>query len=156
VSAKLDPIIVVSGSDNEKVKQIVTGTPAIIVHNLNWQTGQGSSIRLGVKALPKDVSACLFFMCDQPHIKKDLVQTIINQYHQKRAEIIAPRYRGQRGNPVLFDRCLFHELETLLDKESGRSLFSRYPITYVKSEDDSILFDVDTLDDYEKLKGIDL
>ena len=146
----------VCGSDHEKVKQVLAGIPVILVQNQNWQTGQGSSIRLGVKALPKDVSGCLFFMCDQPQIKKDLVQKIIDQYKHEQAGIIAPQYQGQRGNPVLFDRSHFRELETLMDEESGRSLFSRYPITYVNSEDDSILFDVDTLEDYEKLKGIDL
>ena len=133
----------------------VTNLPVIIHYNPNWQLGQGSSIRLGVNALEPGVSACLFFMCDQPLIKKEMVTALVDAYIRDRSEIIAPIYRGKRGNPVLFDRSLFPELNHLSDDEGGRSLFARHPVSYIESPDDSILVDIDTLADYQKLKGVE-
>ena len=126
-----------------------------IVQNPDWQKGQGSSIRLGVNALRKDICACLFIMCDQPLIKTEVVTSILSAYIQERNKIIVPVYHGKRGNPVLFDRSLFQELRQLKNEEGGRSLFTRHPVTYIESQDDSILIDIDTRQDYLKLTGLD-
>ena len=155
VESGLHQILLITGNDSERVEDAAKGTPVTIVQNPDWQTGQGSSIRLGINALPQNVSACLFFMCDQPLIKKEVVTSIVTAYIQERAKIIAPVYQGKRGNPVLFDQSLFHELSHLANEEGGRNLFKRHPVTYVEIQDDSILIDIDTLQDYEKLAAID-
>ncbi len=103
----------------------------------------------------QDVSACLFFMCDQPLIKKEMVTALVDAYIRGRSEIIAPIFQGKRGNPVLFDRSLFPELSQLSDDEGGRSLFMRHPVSYIESPDDSILVDIDTMEDYQKLTGVE-
>jgi molybdenum cofactor cytidylyltransferase len=155
IECELKQILLITGSDSERVAEAVTGTPVTILNNPDWQLGQGSSIRVGVKALAQDVSACLFFMCDQPQIKKEVVTSIVTAYIQGRSKIIAPTFQGKRGNPVLFDRSLFPELSQLSNDEGGRSLFLRHPVTNIDSQDDSILIDIDTLEDYQKLAGFD-
>jgi molybdenum cofactor cytidylyltransferase len=153
VESELHQILLITGSDSDRVETAVTGLPVTILQNPDWTLGQGSSIRVGVNGLEQDVSACLFFMCDQPLIKKELVTSLLTAFIQGKSKIIAPIYQGQRGNPVLFDRSLFPELSSLADNEGGKSLFSRYPVSYVESPDNSILIDIDTLEDYQKLSG---
>lgn len=153
IASKLHQVLLITGSDSDRVEAAVTGLPVTILQNPDWQLGQGSSIRVGVSALAQDVSACLFFMCDQPLIKKEVVTSLVTAYIQGRSKIIAPIYQGKRGNPVLFDRSLFPELSCLEDDEGGRSLFMRHPVSYVESQDDSVLIDIDTLEDYQKLAG---
>jgi molybdenum cofactor cytidylyltransferase len=155
VDSKLHQIVIITGSECEKVEEAIKEIPVTIVRNPDWQKGQGSSIRVGVHALPKDIAACIFFMCDQPLIQKELVDSIKDAYTRNRSGIIAPCFKGRRGNPVLFDRSLFSQLSELPDTEGGRTLFSNYPVTYIEWKDDSILFDVDTPEDYEQLKGMD-
>jgi molybdenum cofactor cytidylyltransferase len=94
-------------------------------------------------------------MSDQPQIPLKLVQSIMKKYSQDRQPIIAPRAGGRRGNPVLFDRSIFKAIRKLEGNEGGRKLFEEYPVTYVEWKDTSILLDVDTMEDYQKLKDLE-
>jgi molybdenum cofactor cytidylyltransferase len=58
---------------------------------------------------------------------------------------------GRRGNPSLFDRNTFQDLLQLEGDIGGRAIFSKYPVKLLPWNDDSILMDVDTPDDYRKL-----
>jgi len=49
--AGCSPVIVVIGSDSQKVTGELRSTSAVIVENENWQRGIGSSIRAGVQGL---------------------------------------------------------------------------------------------------------
>jgi molybdenum cofactor cytidylyltransferase len=49
--AGCSPVIVVIGSDSEKVTGELRSTSSVIVENENWQRGIGSSIRAGVQGL---------------------------------------------------------------------------------------------------------
>jgi molybdenum cofactor cytidylyltransferase len=154
VASGLQQILLITGCESDRVEKAVDGFPVRIVRNPNWQLGQGSSIKVAVKALASDISACLFFMCDQPLIKIELIKKIISVYIETQPGIIVPHYLGKRGNPVLFDQNLFSELGQVPDQSGGRSLFSAHPVTAVESPDDSVLIDVDTMEDYQKLAGM--
>jgi CTP:molybdopterin cytidylyltransferase MocA len=67
------------------------------------------------------------------------------------APIVAPLVDGKRANPVLFDRTTFPELMALSGDVGGRAIFSKLPVDYLTWHDQSLLTDVDTLDDYRKL-----
>ena len=67
------------------------------------------------------------------------------------APIVAPLVDGQRGNPACFDRVTFPDLLSLSGDMGGRALFSRYAITWITWHDANALFDVDTIEDYERL-----
>ncbi len=152
----LDPVIVVTGYKWIDIAMGYNGLPAVLdIVNPDWREGQSSSIRTGLGFLEKDVDACLFFMSDQPQIPLRLVKKIIKKYITDRPMIVAPRVEGRRGNPVLFDRSTFKALKKLNGNEGGRKLFEKYPVTYVEWKDASILLDVDTLDDYRKLKELE-
>jgi molybdenum cofactor cytidylyltransferase len=148
----LDPVIIVTGYKNLEITQEVDQLAVIIVHNPEWQRGQGSSIKTGMTALPGDVTACFFLMCDQPLIKKEQIEMIIQTFLKKDAVIVVPRHGGRPGNPALFDRVTFDELKNLPDGSGGKKLFEQYPVTYMESPDDTILFDIDTEQDYQRLK----
>jgi molybdenum cofactor cytidylyltransferase len=62
---------------------------------------------------------------------------------------------GQRANPTLFDRRTFPGLMALQGDVGGRALFSKYTITWVPWHDPSLLLDVDTPEDYQKLLDMD-
>jgi molybdenum cofactor cytidylyltransferase len=63
---------------------------------------------------------------------------------------VAPFYRGQRGNPVLFDRALFAELQGVEGDRGGRAVITRHEadLVGVEVDDDAVLSDIDTPEDY--------
>jgi molybdenum cofactor cytidylyltransferase len=152
----LNPVIVVSGYQWFEVSMGYNGLPTVLnIVNPDWMEGQSTSIRSGLGFLEKDVDACLFFMSDQPQIPVRLVKKIVKRYIEDRPMIVAPRVEGKRGNPVLFDCRTFKSLRKLEGNEGGRKLFDRYPVTFVEWKDASILLDVDTMEDYQKLKELE-
>jgi len=156
IDSHLEPIIVVTGYHRLQVEMVLSGLPQVLgVYNPDWLIGQSTSIRSGLPWLKKDVEACLFFMSDQPQIPINLVKKIVNKYVRNHAPIIAPSVGGRRGNPVLFDRVTFKDLMKLTGNEGGRKLFDQYPVEYVEWKDASILIDVDTMDNYQQLIGLD-
>lgn len=175
LAAGLSPLVVVTGAKAELVEAAVKDLPVLIVRNEAWQAGQSSSIRAGVRALtpgpsPMQGEACgaaIFLLADQPQVTPAVLRALVERHAQDLAPILAPLVQGQRANPVLFDRVTFPDLlalpalpQGLRDDVAakpgsgdvgGRAIFSKHPVAYLPWLDASLLLDVDTPDDYQKL-----
>ncbi len=149
----LSKTVVVLGHDRENICRAIdlSGTETVI--NRSYQTGQSSSIRAGLAAVPTHHDGILFILGDQPLLKAELINRILNHFGQHRSPIVIPRFEGRRGNPVLIARSLFNELNRLSGDLGGRALFEKYSsdIDYVDVEDRSIHVDIDTPEDYDNL-----
>jgi molybdenum cofactor cytidylyltransferase len=156
LEAGLDPVIVVLGHEAEKVEQALTGLPVRRVFNPDFSAGQSTSLSKGVDALPARTGAALFMLADQPMITADILQTLVQAHRRTFARACVPVFKGRRGNPVLFDRSLFAELRGLRGDTGGRVLLERYPDAVVAVPSvRSVLQDVDTREDFEKLRQTD-
>ena len=64
--------------------------------------------------------------------------------------IIAPRFQGQRGHPVLLHRRFFEEALALPNGAFLRELLKRHPeaVTHLQVNTDFVLRDVDTPEAY--------
>jgi len=81
----------------------------------------------------------------------------VDRYRATGAPLVVPFCRGQRGNPVLFDRALFPELLAVTGDQGGRALLGRYEATMERLEvgDAAVTLDVDTPQDYQNLPEIE-
>jgi 4-nitrophenyl phosphatase len=163
MAAGLEPVIVVLGSQAESISTALDAaaegqSPVSIqtVMNWRWEEGMSTSVQAGLAALPPETEAAIFLQCDQPLVTPDLVQALVARFEETNAPIVHPTHAGQRGTPVLFGRRLFAELATVTGDEGGRSLISRHAkdVATVKVTDPHLLADIDTPDDYERLKRI--
>jgi molybdenum cofactor cytidylyltransferase len=150
--AGLSPVVLVTGADGDLVREAVGEFPLTIVNNLEWATGQASSVKLGVNSLPGEVGGAVFLLVDQPQIPATLVRALIQRHAANLSPIVAPLIDAQRGNPVLFDRSTFPDLLTLEGDTGGRGVFSRYSIDWVEWQDTEALLDIDTDEDYQRLQ----
>jgi molybdenum cofactor cytidylyltransferase len=154
LSAGLSPVVVVTGADGEKVENALAGLDVTIVRNEDWQSGQASSIVVGIKSLPKNSGACLFLLADQPQIGGEIIRALTETHTQGLPAILAPLVlEEKRANPVLFDRITFPDLLQLTGDVGGRAVFSKHKVEYLPWHDDALLLDVDTPEDYERLVG---
>jgi molybdenum cofactor cytidylyltransferase len=154
IEAGLQPVVVVLGSSANEINPTIKDLKLRIVINDGWANGISSSIKAGLRALPLKVGAAIFLKADQPQIPSRLIECLVEEHQNNLYSIIAPQIEGQRGNPVLFDAELFPELEKLEGDVGGKALFERYPPSWVKWEDEKLLLDVDTPEDYQKLQLI--
>jgi len=152
LKAGLSPVVVVIGSNAGEVEAAVHGLPVQIAQNDAWQTGQASSIRAGVQALPPRAGGVVFLLADQPQVKFEVITALVNTHATGLHAIVAPLVMmEQRANPVLFDRATFHDLLGLEGDVGGRAVFSKHRVEYMPWHDDRLLLDVDTEEDYRRL-----
>jgi molybdenum cofactor cytidylyltransferase len=154
-AAGLAQVVVVIGAHAESVAAALADLPVDIVTNESWNEGMSSSIRTGLRALRPEIQAAILVLGDQPALTTDLIHLLATRYRATGASIIAPFYRGQRGNPVLFDRALFPELLNVEGDRGGRMLIARYQeqVEGVDVDDPAVLMDLDSPEDYETIGG---
>jgi molybdenum cofactor cytidylyltransferase len=152
LSAGLYPVVVVAGEQIADIRAAVSDLDVQLVHNPDWESGQSSSVKAGLDALPANVGGCIFLLGDQPRTPPALVSGLVEKHAASLSPIVAPLIDGQRGNPVLFDRGTFPDLMGLSGDSGGRSLFARYPVEWVPWHDAGVLLDVDTPQDYQRLQ----
>jgi molybdenum cofactor cytidylyltransferase len=152
LAAGLEPVVVVTGANQDRVAQALEGLPVDLVHNTEWEHGQSTSIRAGFKGLAVQTGAAIFLLADQPQITEQLLRALVERHRQTSAPVVAPMIEERRGNPVLFDQRVFRDLQSIEGDTGGRAVFSRHPIEYLDWLDAIQLIDVDTVQDYINLK----
>ncbi len=155
LQADLDPIIVVAGFDSARIESALADLPVKVIRNPNYQDGQSASIRAGVNALPKNIGAAIFLLADQPQIPADVIRALVEAHARDMQAILAPLVREERrANPILFDRVTFDDLLKLKGDVGGRAIFDKHRVEYIPWHDELLLFDIDTPEDYERLKNL--
>lgn len=142
--------ILVLGYEADQIRSAVKPNESVrIVINDDYKDGMSTSIRAGLNAVSPDTEAALIVLADQPFLTSAVIDQLISQYEQTRAQILYPVYRGFRGNPVLIDRSLFPEMQKITGDIGCRSLFGIHSevIQKVPVEEIGILIDIDTIQD---------
>ncbi len=165
LEAGLSPVVVVTGSNAEQVENAVHGLPVMIARNEEWQEGQASSIRAGIRSLTPVTSgvlrdplpsgegygAVIFLLVDQPQVAATVLQALVECHATNLQSILAPMVQDQRANPVLFDRVTFGDLLKLTGDVGGRAIFHKHRVDYLPWHDNRLLLDVDTPEMYQRL-----
>jgi molybdenum cofactor cytidylyltransferase len=125
-----------------------------IVFNAEYEEGQASSIRRGLRALDPSADAAMFLTCDQPLLIPAVLDALIEAFVRYRPLICYPVYEGGRGSPVIFAAELFPELMKLTGDVGGRVLIERYRARVHEQRIPSAqpLRDVDTPEDLRALE----
>lgn len=156
-SASMAEIVLVLGSSAQAICQqlpppLLEGLKVIVNHD--YMQGMASSLRFGLSALDKHSDAALIILGDQPFVRPQTLDQIVDAYRHSPAQIVIPTHQGTRGNPVLLHRSLFAEVAALQGDVGCRAIFSQHldGIVNVEVEDMGVLLDIDDQQDYERLK----
>jgi molybdenum cofactor cytidylyltransferase len=149
-SAGLEPIVVVLGAEADRVRAAADGMGVSFVDNRDWESGQGTSLRAGLRAARGDVEAAVFLLADMPRVGAALIERLLAAHQASLAPIVAPSFEGRRGNPVLFDRSTFRALDAIDGDRGGSVLFDRFPILSVPAGPECTI-DVDQPGDWGSL-----
>ena len=150
----VDLVWVVTGPDVEPIEAALAGLEVQIAVNPAPEEGQASSLRAGIAALPAAVDAVLIALGDQPSLAPSIIPALLAARRTSPKLIVAPRYRDGQGNPVLFKREIFPELLRLTGDQGARPIIQKEPARVEWVELDLPMPpDVDTLDDYEKIRA---
>jgi molybdenum cofactor cytidylyltransferase len=150
----VDSVWVVTGPDVEPIEAALNGLEVQIAVNLAPEEGQAGSVRAGIAALPPSVEAVLIALGDQPLLAPSIIPALLAARRASPKLIVAPRYRDGQGNPVLFKREMFPELLRLTGDQGARPIIQTEPARVEWVDLDLPMPpDVDTPDDYEKIRA---
>ncbi len=156
IAAGLHPVLVVTGAEHDALARALAGLEVQLAVNPTPESGQGSSVRVGVSALPAETGAVLIALGDQPGVPAEVIPALIEALKQPGKAIAAPRYADGLGNPVLFASSVFAELLALGGDRGARPVIERDPSRLAVVEVASPMpRDIDTPEDYESLSGPD-
>lgn len=114
IAAGCVPVIVVTGANAEASCRELDGLDVRTVFNPGWQTGMASSIAAGIKVLAgSGIDAAVLMVCDQPHVTRDVISSLVDAHRVTGKRIVASAYGGSFGVPALFSCVLFPELSQL-------------------------------------------
>jgi molybdenum cofactor cytidylyltransferase len=150
----VNPIIVVTGHNREEIMHALAGETVSYVHNPDYATGLGSSLRRGLTALPPDIDAVLVCLGDMPRVDVAHIARLIAAFDPaKGREICVPFFRGQRGNPVLWAMRFIPEMMQVSGDAGARALLETHAgaVYPVQMNDAGVLIDIDTPEDLTDL-----
>ena len=105
LASSIDELIIVLGYQKDAIEKLIDKNKKIkFVFNKDFENGMASSIKTGLNNLSEKTEA--FFIClgDMPMVNHNIYNQLIKSKGNK--EIIAPTYKGQQGNPVLFNKSM--------------------------------------------------
>lgn len=156
--ARVDEVVLVLGFAAEEIRRQIAPElldDVMVVVNPRFQGGMAGSLRVGLAALSADVDAALIVLGDQPLVRSATMERIVERYRGSETEMVIPVHRGRRGNPVLLGQGVFAEAMALNGDTGCRAIFAKHAkgILEVDVDDPGILQDMDTREDYERLRG---
>ena len=124
LEAELSPVIVVVSSD-PALSAALDGLSVRTAVNPHPEHGISSSIAIGVSALPEESVAAAIGVADQPYITAGAIRELIQVVAP--GGIAVPRYGDHLGNPAVFDRRFFSELQNLAGDRGGQRVIDAHP-----------------------------
>ena len=152
LSSSIGELIVVLGYQKEIIEKLIGKNKKIkIVFNKNFENGMASSIKTGLNHFSEKTEA--FFIClgDMPLISHNIYNQLIKSKNNK--EIIVPTYKGQQGNPVLFDKSMKDNIMNISGDAGAKKILelNKDKILNLEINDQSITKGFDTQDNFNLL-----
>jgi molybdenum cofactor cytidylyltransferase len=150
--AGLAPVHVVVGHRGGEIAAAAHRRGAAIVWNDRYPEGQLTSLQAGLRSLPSAARAAVLIPVDLALVRPSTIRSLLFAYHEEGEgrTVFVPTFKGAGGRPYLVNMSILPELLSLPSGAMGRTVLLRDPqrVREVPVDDDGILFDLDTPDDY--------
>jgi molybdenum cofactor cytidylyltransferase len=149
-----EPVIVVLGGDSGAVQAALPKSASIVpAFNPDHQLGMLSSLQTGLAKTPDGSQGVVFTLVDHPRLKVGTLQAVLRHFAQSGAEVVIPRYCGQRGHPVAISRLVADELLAMPKSGSPKDVIRRHrsATAFIDIDDPAIVEDIDTPEDYRTI-----
>ena len=153
LGSPVDEVLVVVGSDANRVKQALEGRRVRLVVNPRAEGDMLSSVRCGLMAVPEQCTAALVVLGDQPGISAAVVAELARAFRTGNRGIVVPTFDGKRGHPLLFSAGYRNEVLTRYDELGLRGLLHAHPddVSEIQVSTPEVIEDMDLPEDYQRM-----
>ncbi|MHC4558950.1 MAG: nucleotidyltransferase family protein [Planctomycetota bacterium] len=152
LASTIGKVHVVVGHQGTRISRELSGRPVSIVNNPNYKSGMLSSVRCGLRELPRECKAVLVALGDQPSITSKLIDQMLKSFADTEKRILVPLYDGKRGHPILFSEFYRTEILTHYDNLGLRGLLHAHSddVFELTVSTSAVLSDMDCPEDYRR------
>ncbi len=150
-----DETVVITGHNKELIDKeldsISINKNIRTIFNKNYKDGMFTSLQTGIRELTS-CDWALYHFIDQPNLPSHFYAEFKKQIDSS-FDWIQPKYEGKKGHPILFGKKVIEIISSSDPKSNLKQIsekcnFKKY---YFETKTSSILFDVDTKEDYKTL-----
>ena len=152
LASSINELIIVFGHQKKIIEKLIDKNEKIkFAFNKNFESGMASSIKTGLNNLSEKTEA--FFIClgDMPMVRPDIYNQLIKSKDNKK--IIVPTYKGQQGNPVLFDKSMKEKILGITGDAGAKKILelNKDKLLNLEINDQSIVKGFNTQGDFSSL-----
>ena len=147
LASRAEPVVVVVGHQQHEVRQALRGLKVRFTHNPDFAEGLSTSLRTGLAALPSESAGAVVCLGDMPGVGAALIDRLIAAFDPVEGRaIVVPTRHGKRGNPVLWGRAFFQEMQVVSGDVGARHLIGEHAgaVVEIEADSDGPLLDIDT------------
>ena len=145
-------IVVVLNSDGvehfERLKIKLPSEVKIAVnHHPEWE--RFYSLKRGVESM-REIVPCFVNNIDNPFVDADLIEKMALQI--EKSDYVLPSFNGRGGHPFMISENVVRDLLTEPEEQMNiRDYLNRYSKHRIAVDDDKVLLNINTIDDYRKM-----
>ncbi len=148
-------VLVVLGANIELIKEKISVKRAGVIENNSWELGLGTSISCGVTYAISNwgnLDGVMIMLADQPLVDTLFLNQIMEKFKTSEKGIVATKYGKRVGVPAIFSQAYFGELVQLNDDFGAKKIMTKYKNDIFEIDGQGKTEDIDTLEDYKRLK----
>lgn len=148
--------VVVLGFGAERVAPLLDAHGVRYVVNHDYEDGMYSSIRCGVRALPRDVRAFFVHPVDCALVRGETLGLLARSVEEPATSVVYPVHDAERGHPPLVAATLRAAILAEEPKGGVKELLTRGEAGAcdVQVDDPNVLLDMDDAGAYARLAGL--
>lgn len=148
------PVVVVTGRDSDACETLLADIAVRVVSNERWESGMGSSLRLGVLTLLEsaETERAFILLGDQPAITPDQLRHMADAQRSAGTPVAVAEFAGTVGPPVLVARDILQSLREWPDEYGAKSLWENRPELVTRVQCPQAEIDIDTPADLDRFQ----
>jgi molybdenum cofactor cytidylyltransferase len=149
----LDEVVVVLGYEAERIAlALELPAGARVVVNDDYESGQSTSLRAGLSSVDSRADAAAILLGDQPGLTSAAIRKVLDTFRESDAPILRALWQGTPGHPVVLARSEWEWIRGLEGDKGARDFVAASTRAEVIEMDEPPVADVDTWEQYERLR----
>lgn len=153
LASRVSHTLVVVGRDADSIRKELADRPVQFVQNPEPESEMLASVRCGLRELPEGCTGVAIVLGDQPGIKAELIDQLMQTFDVSGRGIVVPVCAGKRGHPLVFKTRYRDEILERFDETGLRGLLQAHPEDVYELEiaEPEVFEDLDEPQDYERM-----
>lgn len=142
---------VVLGANYDQIYEQIKKKPIRIIRNSEWKEGMGTSIRMGMLSIRKELvtyDGVIVSVIDQPLLDQEYYVKLLQLGIEQRNSIIATQNEETIGVPAFFPKTYFKELSALDADYGARFIIKNHKNDVISISANGAAIDIDTPEHY--------